>query len=140
MANYKKKKTKFNNEYNIPNEKADEVRKLDNQALIERTSIEYKNWLASRDMKKNDPEITRLKDSIKDINEHIKEDPDYQKAEAAFVAVKEALVSEELARFKEELKNLNEPYNEDIKFFRGMFQLAMDEISNRKANGLLQVK
>jgi len=134
----KKKKKKFNNPYKIDNTLADEIRNIPNDGIIERAASEYRNWMASEEQKKSDPEVVAVAAALKDIYEEIKSDPEYVKAKEEFDSVVESLVSEELERRKEELKNLKEPYLEDIKRFRGCFRLAMDEITERKQKGLMK--
>lgn len=129
---------KFNNKHLVENQKADEILALNNDQLLERATIEYQNWVACAEQKKEDLEIERTNDAIKFLREEIKNDPGFQKLEEEFAAKKEALVTEEQARLEEELKNLNEPYNSDIKVFRGCFRLAMDEVKERKLKGILK--
>lgn len=133
-----KRKSKYNNPYKIPNEKANEIYGLSNEELVKRTNIEYKNWLAAQKQKKDDPQIATVKEQIKELQEsEIKGDTEYQELAAKLEEMKFNLTSEDLARFKEELKNLTDPYNEDIKSFKSMFQLAMDEISRRREAKIL---
>lgn len=134
------RKKKFNNPYKVDNEKANEIRSLNNSELISRTAMEYKNWMASIDLKKNDAGLALLKEQISNINEEIEENPEYVKALEEFERIKEELVSEELARLKEEKKNLLQPYNEDTKTFKGLFQLSMDELNERRSKGLITVE
>jgi hypothetical protein len=134
----KSKKVRFNNAYRLPNDIADEIFACDNTKIVEKATNEYNNWCASLRLKKNDSTILGVKESIKDINDNIKENPEYQKLEEEFKTKKEELVSEELASFKQQLTNLTQPYNEDIKRFRDMFKLAMDEITKRKQSGTMK--
>ena len=140
MSKKSKDGPKFNNKFAVPNDKADEILKLSNDLLIDRATIEYSNWMACVDQKREDLEIERVKDSIKNLKDEIKSDPGYIKLEEEFKAKKEELISEEQARFQEQLKNLLEPFNEDISSFRGMFRLAMEEIKERKLKGALKFK
>lgn len=128
---------KFNNPFKVPNDKADEIRNCLHKELVARASIEYENWLAVKQQKKNDPQIQNTKDELKVFEQEIKDDPRYQELEDDYKARKEELITDEHASLKEELKNLNEPYNEDIKAFENLFKLCMDEIKQRKASGLL---
>ena len=43
---------KFNNEYKVPNEKADEIRNLNNKELVNKASVDYQNWQAAIRQKK----------------------------------------------------------------------------------------
>jgi phosphoglycerate-specific signal transduction histidine kinase len=133
----KKNKVAKNNKQGVPNDKADEIFKLSHKELVLRSSLEYANWQAVLDQKKNDGEITRIKASISDLSAEINSHPDYVKAKEELAHLKESLLTEEQARFEEELKNVSQPYNEDIKAFRDMFRLCMDEIKRRKDKGLL---
>ena len=130
---------KFNNEYKVPNEKADEIRNLNNKELVNKASVDYQNWQAVIRQKKADTDISSTKDQIKDFMEEMKANPEYLEAEDNFKTKKEELVTEDHARLKEELKNLNEPYNEDVKSFESLFKLAMDEIDERKRSGVLDL-
>lgn len=130
---------KYNNKHKVPNEKANEIRSLNNKDLVDRVSMEYQNWEAVKRQKKGDEEITRTKDLIKVFTEDMKADPEYQKAEEEFKTKKEELITEDHARLKEELKNLNEPYNEDIKSFEGLFKISMEELEDRKSSGVLSI-
>jgi DNA-binding transcriptional regulator GbsR (MarR family) len=127
-----KSRKKFNNSFNVPSDKADEIFKLSNTDLVNRAHLEYKNWVATQRYKKDDPSIDRIKRSIADINAEVKENPEYKKLEEEFKQKKEELVSAELAAFKEELANVVQPFNEDISAFRNLFRLAMYEITKRK--------
>jgi len=128
------------NKYKVPLEKAEEILDLKNEELVSRASLEYRNWMASVDQKKEDPELNRVKEQLKNINEEIKGTPEFIKAEEAFNKVKESLVDEETARLKEELKNLMGPFTEDINAFKGMFKTAMDEMNERRIHGKLTFK
>ena len=128
---------KYNNKHKVPNDKASEIRGLNNKELVDRLSLEYRNWETVKNQKKGDEDICRTKDLIKDFTESMKADPDYQQAEEDFKAKKEELITEDHARLKEELKNLNEPYNEDIKSFEGLFKISMEELEDRKSSGVL---
>ena len=130
---------KFNNEYKVPNDKANEIRGFNNKELVNKASVDYQNWQAVIRQKKADTDIKSTKDQIKDLTEEMKTNPEYQKAEEEFKTKKEELITEDHARLKEELKNLNEPYNEDVKSFEGLFKLAMDEIDERKRSGVLDL-
>jgi len=128
-----------NNKHKVPNEKANEIRNLNNQELVGRVSMEYKNWEGVKKAKKGDEDIVRTKDRIKDCVEAMKSDPEFKKLEDDFKAMKEALITEDHARYKEELKNFTEPYNEDIKAFEGLFKVSMEELDDRKASGILNL-
>jgi len=134
-----KNKVKFNNEYKIPNEKADEIWRLSNKELINRIALEYKNWTATEAQKKDDPKIAALKNQIKELMDAMKEDPAYLEAEEQFQNRKDELESEELSRYREELKNESGPYREDVALYKGLFQLSMDELDKRKSSGLLKL-
>ena len=131
--------TRYNNKHKVPNDKASEIRNLNNKELINRVSLEYKNWEATKNRKKGDEDIVQVKNQIKDCVEEMKANPDYKEAEDEFKAFKESLITEEHARFKEELKNLTEPYNEDIKAFEAMFKVAIEELDERKSSGILDL-
>lgn len=133
----KKKKQKFNNPYKVPNEKADEIFKLENEKLIQEVDVQYRNWQAVIVQKKTDPQVTDLKEQKTTIVEEIENHPKYVEAFENFKKIKEDLVTEELARIKEELKNTLEPYKEDIDHFRGMFRLCMDELNSRIQKGAI---
>lgn len=128
---------KYNNQFKVRNDLADEIRRCSHNDLIARASVEYENWLAVKQQKKNDPQIQNTKDDIKAFDDAIKEDPEFQQLETDFKDAKEAMVTEDHARAKEELKNLNQPFNEDIKSFENLFKLCMEEIRERKSAGLL---
>lgn len=130
---------KYNNSFKVPNEKADEIRRLPHKELVSRASVEYENWQAVKRQKKNDPQIQNMRDLLKDFDQNIKADPRYQELEEDYKSRKEELVSEDHARTQEELKNLSQPYNEDIKSFENLFKLCMEEIKERKNSGLLQI-
>lgn len=131
--------SKYNNKHKVPNEKVNEIRNLNNTDLVSRVSMEYQNWEAVKRQKKGDEEITRTKDMIKSFTEEMKANPEYQTAEEEFKAKKDELETPDHARLKEELKNLNEPYNEDIKSFEGLFKVSMEELDERKSSGILQL-
>ena len=129
-------KPKFNNEYKVPNQIANEIRGLSNKNLVDKATVEYQNWEAVKRQKKTDPDIKNAKDQIKEFVDEMKQNPDFIALEDEYKAKKEELVCEDHARLKEELKNLTEPYNEDIKSFESLFKLAMDEIDDRKSSGV----
>jgi uncharacterized secreted protein with C-terminal beta-propeller domain len=133
-----KKLHKFNNPYHIANEKADEIRGLDNQALVARAAIEYKNWLSSVKNKKNDGHLLDIREQIKGLKDEINHKAEVIELAEKLKKLKEDLISEEQARLEEEAKNLNQPHNEDIKAFKGVFQIAMDEIAKRKDSGSMK--
>lgn len=139
QLSFKKSKSKGKNNYNnphqVPNEVAEEIRSLPNTELVSRASLEYKNWMATLRLKKNDPNIMRLKGDIQEQKEEVQSDPEYQKLVEEFKRKKEEMITAEIAQLQEELKNLVQPYTEDIKAFRGRFKVAMDEISDRKDSG-----
>jgi len=136
----KKSRARYNNEFHVENSKADEIRALPNDALLGRCTMEYKNWMASVKMKKEDSAIAAVKSAMKEIRDGIKEDPEYIKLEEEFKAKKEELITEELADYQEQLKNLIQPYNEDVAEFRGLFRVAIEELDARKGKGLLNAK
>ena len=132
-------KVNYNNEFKVPNEKADEIWKLSNKELVNRVSLEYANWTATEEQKKNDTTITALKNQIKELQDAMKEDPAYLEAKEEFDRKKDELESEELASYKEQLKLENKTYQEDIGLYKGCFKLAMEELSTRKQKGLLNL-
>jgi predicted nucleic acid-binding Zn-ribbon protein len=134
----KKKGPKFNNPYKIPNETANEIRSLDNPDLVARAALEYKNWVASMKTKKMDGHISDLKDQIKGLRDEIKHKPEVIEMEEKLKKFKDDLVSEEQAKLEEEVKNLSQPHNEDVKSFKGVFQVAMDEVARRKDSGAMK--
>ena len=147
----KKKQNKFNNKYKISNDVAEEIRSLHTPDLIERVSIEYNNLNTSERLKKTDPAISSKKDSIKDLKEEIKgkldSHPDIVALREQLEQKQEEILSSELSDIREsletdaeELKNLNQPYNEDILRFRGMFSISLDEVSKRRELGALVFK
>jgi predicted transcriptional regulator len=133
----KRKKPKFNNQYKIDNSRADEIRSLPNDKLVERASLEYCSWKETERLKKEDPEVAAVRAKLKDVTEAIKEDPQYVKAKEDFNAVVDTLIDESEATYKEELKNLMQPFSEDLKLFRGSCRLAWDEINARRLSGKL---
>ena len=137
-AKKKSKRQKKNNPHNVPNDKANEIRGLSNDDLLNRLSLEYSNWIASEQNKKDDPEIRKVKEQLKDLSEQAKEDPQYIEMEAKLKEKLEDILGEDGARFKEELKNLVQPYSEDIKLFKGMFKVAIEEMGKRKKEGLMK--
>jgi len=137
MAKRKKKAPKYNNQYKIDNKRADEIRALPNEKLIERASLEYCSWKETERLKKEDGEVAAVRAKLKDVTEAIKEDEQYIKAKEDFNAVVDSLIDESEATYKEELKNLLQPFGEDLKLFRGSCRLAWDEINTRRLNGTL---
>ena len=135
----KKSKPKFNNPYHIPNDRADEIRALDNRSLVERAALEYKNWLASIKIKKNDGAVLDVKEQIKNLRDTIKKDQRFIEKSDELEKLKDGLVTEEQAKLEEELKNLNQPHNEDVKAFKGVFQVAMDEVARRRETGSMKL-
>lgn len=133
----KRRKERANNAHKIPNEVATEIRQLSNDKLLDRTTLEYRNWNASIDAKKKDPELLKAWDLIKDAKEEIKSQPEYQEMVERHKAEQEAYLTEELARYNEEYKNLLQPFNEDIARFRGMFKVAIEELDDRKKRGVI---
>jgi len=131
----RRSKKKFNNSFQVPNDKAEEILQLPNKELAERSHLEYLNWQACVRVKADDPQIAKIKGSMQDINSEVKETEAYKTAKEEFDRVKEELITEELARYKEELSNVVQPFVEDIKAFRNQFRLAMGEISRRKEAG-----
>lgn len=136
----KKKKEKFNNPYKIPNDIADEVRRLPNPELVGRAAQEYRNWMGAVRAKKVDGEVQRLKEDIKNVKKDITEHPEIVRLSEELEKKTQELISEELARMQEELKNANQPHNEDIKNFRDLFKLAMDEVNDRRDMGVLKIQ
>jgi hypothetical protein len=136
---HRRSKSKYNNKYKVPNERADEIWSLSNKALVSRVNTEYNNWIMSEVYRKDDMGLCRLKDQIKQEEAAIKEDPEYIKLEEEFTRRKEELVTEELAKWKEELKNMAQPFNEEVAMFKNIFKLAMDELTRRKQEGLLKL-
>jgi hypothetical protein len=134
----KKKKIEANNPFKVPNEKADEVRGLSNDDLIIRTSMEYQNLRAAERIKKNDPELQRLKEEVATFRSEIKNNPEVMELEEQLKNKKKELVEEDQARLEEELRNQAQPFNEDIQSFRSVFMLAMDEINRRREMGVLK--
>ena len=132
------KKPKFNNPHGVPNDTADEIRALDNEKLVERCSLEYNDWMAFERIKKNDPKTASLKEEIKGLKSEIDSDEELVKMKAAYDRRKEELISEEQARLQSELKNELEPLQEDVKFSRSRFRVAMDEISHRNKLGVFK--
>jgi len=122
-AKKKSKRQKKNNPHNVPNDKANEIRGLSNDDLLNRLSLEYSNWIASEQNKKDDPEIRKVKEQLKDLSEQAKEDPQYIEMEA---------------KLKEKLEDILGPYSEDIKLFKGMFKVAIEEMGKRKKEGLMK--
>jgi len=133
----KRSRAKFNNPHKIPNDVATEIRQLNNEKLIARITLEYRNWVASQEAKKKDPELVKAADMIKEAKEEIKNQPEYQEMVEEHKSKLEAYMTEELARYTEEHKNLLQPFNEDIARFRGMFKVAIEELDNRKDKGII---
>lgn len=134
----KKKKGPKLNKHGITFDRVQEIANLDNQSLINRLSIEYKNWVQTDKYKKDDPEIMKVQESLKSVKENVVTDQRYIDAKENLQKIKEELVDEEQARLEEELKNLAQPFLEDIKLYRGMFKTAMDELAQRREKGLLK--
>jgi hypothetical protein len=128
----RKRKVKYNNPYKIRNELANEIRALPNAELADRASLEYVNWMASEKLKKEDPAISAVRGSLKDISESIKDSDEYKAAKEAFDKVVDSLMDASEVTYKEELRNLLQPYVEDIKLFKGCCKIALDEINRRR--------
>ena len=134
----KKKGPKFNNPHSVPNDTADEIRRLDNDGLIARASLEYNDWIGYEKVKKNDGTVADMREQIKDLKKEIEADAELVQMKEAYEKRKAELVSEEQARLEEEIKNELQPLQEDVKNARGRFRVAMDEISNRHKLGVLK--
>lgn len=134
----KKKGPRYNNVHKVPNEVADEIRRLSNDDLITRTTQEYTSWMGAEKAKKNDGEILKTKEDLTNLRKDIKNNPEFMKIEEEFQKKKSELITEEQAKLEEELRNLVQPHTEDIMSFRGKFRLAMDEVTNRKRSGALK--
>jgi len=139
MARGKWKKKGNTNEYKLGDQELQDILGLGNTELIGKASSEYANWMASEKLKKEDATLAAVSAQIKDLEDDIKTQDDYQKIKEELDAKFEELADESLARYKEEKKNLMEPYKEDINRFRGSFKAAMDEINRRKHEGKLVV-
>ena len=137
MAKTRQKRS--NNSYKLPNQTATDIIDLNNKDLISRVALEYANWTASVNLKKEDPELKAVNAQIKDLENEVKDMDEVMELEYKLKELKESLCSEKLDTYKEQKKNLMEPYNEDIKFFKGCFQLSIDEMNRRKKEGLLTV-
>lgn len=135
----KKRKKRSNNSYKLPDQVATDILNLNNKELIGRVTMEYANWTASMVSKKEDGQLKAVNAQIKDLEDEVKSMDEVIEMEYKLAELKESLSSEKLATYKEEKKNLLEPYNEDIKFFKGCFQLSMDEMNRRKNEGLFNV-
>jgi len=139
MARGKFKKKGTTNEYKIGEVELYEILNLKNKEIIGRASSEYANWMASEKLKKEDSKLAAVTAQIKELEDDIKTQDEYQKIKDQLDAKFEELADENLASFKEEKKNLMEPYKEDINRFKGSFKAAMDEINRRKLDGKLVV-
>lgn len=138
-----KKKVKYNNPHKVPNEIAELVWNLDNQELISKTSLEFKNWKMHEKNKKNDGRIERLKEEKKEAESEINNHPDVLELKEKIEAKKRELELEddgELARIKEELKNEQAEYNHDIRETKALFFLCMDELNKRMDLGSIAKK
>jgi hypothetical protein len=131
------RKIEGSNDYGLGQFEFDEILKLNNKEIIGKASSEYANWMASEKLKKEDSELAVVTARIKELEEEIKTSDEYLKIKEKLDNLVEELTDESLARYKEEKKNLVEPYQEDIKRFRGSFKAAMDEINKRKHEGKL---
>jgi len=136
----KKKGPKFNNPYKIPNDVADDVRRLSNKDLVDKATSEYNTWKINERLKKNDGALAQKKKELKDLNQAVNTHAEVVKLQDLLKAKKLEIEDEIKATVQEELKNLNAPYNEDIKAARDLFRLAMDEISHRKQLGAFDVR
>lgn len=136
----KKKAAKFNNPYKIPNDVADDIRRLSNKDLIDKATSEYNSWKINERMKKNDGALAAKRKELKDINKAVNNNSEVDKL-AEQLKLKKLEVEDEIkATVQEELKNLSSDYNEDIKESRDLFKFAMDEISHRKQLGAFDVR
>jgi DNA-binding transcriptional regulator GbsR (MarR family) len=136
----KGRKKKNNNPYGIPNEIANEIRDLPNEALISRTTGEYRNWKAVEKQKKEDSQLSEIKKTLSELNAEIKEHPEYLELQEKLQAKEEELLSEELEKYLEMRKDLSSGYRDEIKRLKGMFYIAIEELGYRKAGGLLAPK
>lgn len=128
------KKVKSNNPHKVPNEIAENVWRMDNQELLSKTSLEFKNWKMHEKNKKADGRIERLKEEKKEAEDEINNHPKILELKEQIEAKKRELELEddgELARIKEELKNEQAEYNHDIREAKALFFLCMDEINKR---------
>ena len=139
MAKKKKSKSKFNNPYKVPNDKADEIRALSNPELVSRAALEYENTKMFERIKKNDTDLNASREQMKTLKQDIESHPEYIEAKEALRIKKEELISETQASLEEEIKNLAQPLNEDIQNSRGLFKVAMDEVNARKQSGTLKI-
>lgn len=136
----KKKKPAFNNPYKVPNEKADEIRRLSNSELALRAAQEYKSMIGYINVKKDDVNIENMRKQIKDQSEEVESHEEVVALKEQLKAKKEEVLTENLATLKEEFKNLVQPFNEDIAATRGLFRVAMDELASRRETGVLTAK
>ncbi len=132
-----KKRSKANNKYKIPNDIADEIRKLSNDKLLDRTTLAYRNWEASMEAKKKGPELLKQWELLKSAKDDIKSQSEYQEMIERHKAEVDEYMTEELSRLNEEYKNLLQPFNEDVARFRGMFKIAIEELDDRKKRGVI---
>ena len=136
----KPRQKKCNNEYKILDKDYEEIVGLENKSLISRVSLEYANWTAVEKQKKEDPKLNALKQQIKDMEEAIKENEEYQEIKVKLDEKFEELADESLPGYKEEKKNILEPYTEDITRFKAFFKCCMDEMNRRKQSGVLVIE
>lgn len=134
----KNKKPKFNNPYKVPNDDATAIRALDNQALVSKAALEYKNWIAYIKVKKGDGNLIDVREQIKGLKDEINNRAEVIEMTEKLKKFKDDLVSEEQAKLEEVAKNAAQPFNADIQAFKGVFQVAMDEIARRKDSGAMQ--
>jgi len=146
-----KKKRKGRKEFtkykHLSKEQIEAIKTSDNQELVGRASLEYKNYKASKKLQAGDTDIAEHKTQIKDLKRKVEESDEYIALKLDFELKKEELTieklgdegAEHLATLEEELKNLNAPYAEDTARFRSAFECAIDEINLRKEAGLLKI-
>lgn len=135
-----KKKEKYNNPHKVLNEVANAVWAMDNDELISKTSLEFKNWKMHEKNKKADGKLERLKEEKKEAEAEINSHPKVIELKEQLEQIKRELELEddgELARIKEELKNENADYNHDIKEAKSLFFLCMDEMNKRMDLGAM---
>jgi hypothetical protein len=136
----KKKKQRFNNPYKIENSVADDVRRLSNKDLVDRATLEYQNWKMYERTKKTDGEIERLRGDLKKVRDEVTNNAQVVEMKDKLKKLQDELTDAAEATLKEELKNLNQPHTEDIRKAKSLFQLALDEIANRKVMGAFEIR
>lgn len=138
MSKKKKDKVEVNNSFKVPNEKASEIRGLTNDELIIRASMEFENMRAAERIKKNDPELARMREEVAEFRSDVKNNTEVLELEEQLKLKKQELVEEDQARLEEEIRNHAQPFNEDIQSFKGCFMVAMEEINRRRELGVLK--